>query len=97
MPCERMSASACAGVEHDRLAVGTDHLQRLQLAALRQIGAVGRHEAVDEAVRLARVGVGRARAAADVRDQPDVAVGVGLDAFVAAAAEDPSSFWTVDG
>src|SRR5262249_7995932 len=72
-------------LEHDRLpGPERSHLEYLQLPAQLQIEPVLRDEAVDEAVRLARTTDGRA---ADVFDDPDVAVGIGLDALVASPPE----------
>src|SRR5262252_9531182 len=59
-------------------------LQRLQLAALRQVAAVLRNEAIDETIRYPRAGDG---GATDVFHNPNVAVGVGLDPFITAAPD----------
>jgi hypothetical protein len=70
--------------ERDRFVARVQHLQRLQLAVL-EVARMGGHVAIDEAVGPLRRRARLARAA-DVLDDPDVAVGVVLDALVAAAA-----------
>src|SRR5262249_36425871 len=63
--------------------------EHLELASGLEIAPVVRHEAIDEAVRLAGAIDG---CTADVLDDPEVSVGVRLNALVAAATKDAGEF-----
>src|SRR5262249_35147251 len=84
-----------AGVEGNRVSRAADHLQRLQLSALRQVGRVVRNESVDETVRLLAVGVLSSGRAADVFDNDQIATPIGLDALITTATE--YSGYVLDG
>src|SRR5262245_22093847 len=72
-------------VEDNRPALVVQHLQGLQLAPLREVITVVGDEAVEETVGLLGVWIDGAGLAADVFNDPEIAVRVVLDAFVAAA------------
>ena len=96
--CDDVGASIGGATERRRLAIVAD-LQRLQLTAILQPGRIVRQIAVDEAIRLGSgtqlhepPGFRRDRrtarsGAADVLDDINIAIVIGMDALATAQTE----------